>query len=465
LKFSIYIRHIVVFCVAMGILLSATFIKSDEVRPFPFEDVKKSDWYYESVESLFTLGVIDGDSVKFYGNAPASRGDIVYYFYNLMKVYDKQKASLLSPAVPFTDVTESDRRYKSICWAYANGIVKGYSDLIFNPDGQATREELCTIAMRYLTYAGIRPKIIGDSEPFLDSLNIRDFARSYVVSAKLSGVVNGDGNGNFRPFDAITRAELAKMLYSMHNISLSPAKEGEEYVATIDGAYTKYYKEYEKILRPPVVTYVKESAPVDASYFDDAAFVGDSVSMSLQYYCAAKKLLGNATFLCAGSLSPLNAHWDISEESKHPIYKGEKLKVEDAIKKCGARKIYIMLGVNSLSFGLDDCVNDMVLLIDKILEKSPDVKIIIQSVTPMTKTSPIKTLKLNNDIIKQYNERILEIAEERDWYYVDVAKAVSDKDGYLMDNYCSDPNSMGIHFNFTADQVWIDYLKTHTPEF
>ena len=124
-----------------------------------------------------------------------------------------------------------------------------------------------------------------------------------------------------------------------------------------------------------------------------------------------------------------------------------------------------MLGVNSLAFGFDECVDEMVLLIEKIEEKSPDAEIIIQSVTPMTKTSPIKTSKLNNEVIAQYNGRLLDIAGKRRWYYVDVAKAVSDEENYLRDDYCSDPKSMGIHFNFEADKAWIEYLKTHVPDF
>lgn len=461
-------RYVVVFCVAMSIMLSATFIKSDEVQPFSYEDVSTSDWYFEAVNSLCSLGVLPTDTPFFYGNAPASRGDIVYYFHNLMKTYAKDEV-LVSGAVPFGDVNESDHRYEAIGWAYHNGIVKGYSEWVFNPEGQCTREELCTIAMRYLTYAGIKPRIVGNTEPFHDSLKIRSFARSYVISAKLAGVIEGDSEGYLRPFDAITRAELAKMLYAMYNISLSPCPEGEEFVDTTDGAYTPYYAEYSKKLNKNTVNvsageaYVNGGSSVSASYFDDAAFVGDSVSMSLQYYCASSKALGNATFLCAGSLSPLNAHWEISSESKHPVYKGEKLTVEDAVARSGAKKIYIMLGINSLSFGVGRCVDDTVLLIDKILEKSPDVKIILQSVTPMTKTSPIMTSKLNNDVIRAYNQCMLEFAQQRGWYYINVAEAVADSEGNLRQDYCSDPNSMGIHFNFEADKAWVDYLKAHAP--
>ena len=40
---------------------------------------------------------------------------------------------------------------------------------------------------------------------------------------------------------------------------------------------------------------------------------------------------------------------------------------------------------------------------------------------------------------------------------------VTDKNGNLRDDYCSDPQKMGIHFNYTADKQWVNYLVTHAP--
>ena len=55
------------------------------------------------------------------------------------------------------------------------------------------------------------------------------------------------------------------------------------------------------------------------------------------------------------------------------------------------------------------------------------------------------------------------ICEERGWYFINVAESVKDQNGYLASAYCSDNNSMGIHFTNAACQVWVDYLKTHAP--
>lgn len=473
MKLGKYTKHAVGFCVAFSIMLSATFIKSDEVLGSPYTDVSSDAWYSDAVNTLFDAGIIPQGSTLFYPYVNAQRQDMILYLYNLEHSSDTEDTADNAKeeneediTLPFTDVArDNNTYYKPICWAYENGIVTGFPDNTLDPFGECSREVLCTMAMRYLSYKGTSPVETGNADPFRDSMKVGTYARSYVVAAKLAGFINGDDKGNFRPHDAITRAELAQIICKMYKASRQPASEGSKTVATAAGAYDSYYDGYEAYIREHYHTaYVEENAPVDLSYFDDAVFVGDSVSMSLQFYCASTKALGNATFLCAGSLSPLNAHWEISNESKHPVYKGEKLTVEDAVARTGARKVYLLLGINSLSFGLDGCVNDMTALVDKILSKSPNAEIIIQSVTPMTADSPIKGSKLNNTVIAQYNQRMLDVAQRRGWYFVDVAKAVCDENGNLSKAYCSDPASMGIHFNYEADKVWINYLRTHAPK-
>lgn len=463
MKLGSITKYAVVFCVAFSIMLSATFIKSDEVNFPPYADVDVSAWYAEAVAELSDMDIIPKSKSLFYPAAPASRQDMVLYLYNLAMNGKTDKNSY--PDVTFEDVKKDNTYYIPICWAYENGIVSGYSDTRFDPEGQCSREELCTMAVRYLQRFDVKVAKRGTSDAFWDSMKIGDFARSYVVAARLAGFVNGDQNGYFRPTDPITRAELAKIIYGMYLAITEPAGLGEETVDTSAGAYSHLYAEYKEYIRKnnhqPLVEW---SPAVDASYFDDAVFVGDSVCMSLQLYCASTKALGNATFLCAGSLSPLNASWDVTKDSKHPLYKGQKMHVEDAVALCGAKKVYIMLGINSLAFGLDDCVNDMVKFIDSIIEKSPDAQIILQSVTPMTIDSPIMTDKLNNAVITEYNTRLYNIAKERGWYYVNVAEILSDEEGYLMKHLCSDPRDMGIHVKLEAGKLWVNYLKTHTPD-
>lgn len=209
---------------------------------------------------------------------------------------------------------------------------------------------------------------------------------------------------------------------------------------------------------------VPQSARADASYFSDAVFVGDSVSLKLEYYDAAMDVLGGAAFLTSGSLGSGNALQEISEETVHPVYKGEKAYIEDSIADLGAKKVYIMLGMNDIGlYGIDDSIVNYETLVDRILEKSPNASIYVESMTPMTADSPIAGRDLNNDNIKIYNSRLQELAQRRGWYFVDVASVMYTDDGSaLIPEYCSDPEEMGIHFTEAGCEAWVEYLYTHT---
>ncbi len=204
---------------------------------------------------------------------------------------------------------------------------------------------------------------------------------------------------------------------------------------------------------------------VDPSYFDNAAFVGDSVSLKLSYYAAATGALGNAQFFTAGSLGSGNALWEVSDESVHPSYQGTKMLVEDCVANSKAECVYIMLGMNDLAvYGIDDTIANYQTLIGRIFEKSPNVKIIVQSMTPMTSTSEILGSSLNNEIIKDYNARLSALCTEKGWTFVDVASVMYDAEGKNLNrDFCSDPDGLGVHFTEAGCEKWVEYLSTHTP--
>lgn len=210
---------------------------------------------------------------------------------------------------------------------------------------------------------------------------------------------------------------------------------------------------------------VPESAKVSADYFDNTAFVGDSVSLKLSYYAAATGELGKAQFFTAGSLGCANALWEVSDESVHPSYQGTKMLVEDCVANSGADTLYIMLGMNDIGlYGIDDTIENYKTLLGKITAKSPQIQVVVQSMTPMTDTSTIIGESLNNDNIKIYNSRLSEMCTENGWAFVDVASVMYDEQGVNLNrDFCSDPDGLGVHFTEAGCEKWIEYLSTHTP--
>lgn len=210
---------------------------------------------------------------------------------------------------------------------------------------------------------------------------------------------------------------------------------------------------------------VPESAKVSADYFDNTAFVGDSVSLKLSYYAAATGALGKAQFFTAGSLGCANSLWEVSDESVHPSYQGTKMLVEDCVANSGADTLYIMLGMNDIGlYGIDDTIENYKTLLGKITAKSPQIQVVVQSMTPMTDTSTILGEDLNNENIKIYNSRLSEMCTENGWAFVDVASVMYDAEGVNLNrDFCSDPDGLGVHFTEAGCEKWVEYLSTHTP--
>ena len=200
---------------------------------------------------------------------------------------------------------------------------------------------------------------------------------------------------------------------------------------------------------------------VDASWFDDAVFVGDSITVGLYNY-AENGSLGDAEFLakqCMGFYSVMAGTDD--DAGIHPEYRGELVMVEDAIQEIGKKKVFIMLGMNDICFcGPEATVNAMLQFTDNILEKNPDVTFYIQTVTPML-ADKVRDDYLNNDNIAEYNRLAKQACEEKGYYFLDIASVMDDGAGNLREDYCSDGQDAGFHFNNDGITAWVDYLKTH----
>lgn len=208
----------------------------------------------------------------------------------------------------------------------------------------------------------------------------------------------------------------------------------------------------------PFVALVPESTQVASDWFDDALFIGDSVTLGLSLYCGES--LGKAQFLCAGSMSATNLLSGLIV----PTFQGKAVSLAEGVTMSGADKIYIMLGMNNIAFGVDSAASDMVTVIGQIREANPDVSIILQSVTPMASTSTISGKDLNNENIRAFNAKMQEICQENGWFFVNVAEIMTGDDGCLRQDACSDPNEMGIHISSAGVADWIRYLKTHAPD-
>lgn len=198
-------------------------------------------------------------------------------------------------------------------------------------------------------------------------------------------------------------------------------------------------------------------------FFDDALFIGDSVTMGLRNFVTSERnkgndCLGKAQFLAAGSMGYTNSlPAPGTPGSIHPVCQGKEVTIEDGVQMTGAKKIFILLGMNDFCpYPLETCMKNVSECVARILDKNPDVSIYLQSVTPTLNNNG----RFNNTNIDAFNEGLRSLCEEMEWTYVDIASVMKDENGALISSYCSDPQNVGVHMTFSGCRAWAGYLTS-----
>ncbi len=108
--------------------------------------------------------------------------------------------------LPFTDVAESDWFYESVAYAYYNGLFQGVTETTFEPDTSMSRAMIVTVLYR------LEGSPTAGASGFSDVASGSWYADA-VAWASARGVVQGMGDGTFRPDDPLTREQIAAILY------------------------------------------------------------------------------------------------------------------------------------------------------------------------------------------------------------------------------------------------------------
>lgn len=178
----------------------------------PFADVDETAWYYEDVHKALKYGLMaGGGGDAFYPTQNAIRAHVIQTIYNMVG----------KPAVEFidafTDVKQYAEHANAVSWAVHNGVLPESSDGVFGPMDQTSREEVVVYLYRYLG----SPETSGEGlNEFADADTVSEYARNamaWAVEAELLVIENGE----IRPLDGITRAELASILVRFYETFMS----------------------------------------------------------------------------------------------------------------------------------------------------------------------------------------------------------------------------------------------------
>lgn len=191
-------------------------------------------------------------------------------------------------------------------------------------------------------------------------------------------------------------------------------------------------------------------------YIDKITFLGDSTTYGLKYY----RMLADGRETTQ-VWTPKSGTLSLFQQSFALIVypeTGEEITILDAVERKKPEMMVITLGVNGVSM-MDETYfkSEYTSLVQGIKEKSPDTKIILQSIFPVA--ASYEYLKsINNEKISQANQWVADVAEDTGVHYLDTQTALIGEDGWLPERY---QNGDGLHLNETSFAIVLDYIRTH----
>lgn len=131
-----------------------------------------------------------------------TRAEVATIYFRMLT--DESRTKFWSQSNAYSDVKTGDWFNNAVSTLSNAGIIAGYEDGSFKPNGYITRAEFATIAARFfdVTYNGkdLFPDISGH------------WAKDYINQAANKGFVNGYEDGTFKPDRNITRAEAVTLV-------------------------------------------------------------------------------------------------------------------------------------------------------------------------------------------------------------------------------------------------------------
>lgn len=117
-------------------------------------------------------------------------------------------------ALDYSDVEEGAWYTEAVRWAASENVVQGYGNGKFGPNDTLTREQMVTILWRYAKYKGVDVSVGEDTNilSYADALTVGEYAIPAMQWACGSGTVQGTTDGRLEPKGSATRAQAAAIL-------------------------------------------------------------------------------------------------------------------------------------------------------------------------------------------------------------------------------------------------------------
>ena len=171
-----------------------------------FGDIGKYTWAHEAIEGLYYAGIINGMEEGVFNPA----GNVTREQFSKM-VVQLFELSTGSTKTDFLDVNPTAWYAPYVKAALDAGYVQGESKEYFGIGVPIMRQDMAVILYRAL---GSQNKAV--SIDFTDKDNIAPYAEEAIAELVGLGAINGYEDNSFKPRGTATRAEAAKMIWSIY---------------------------------------------------------------------------------------------------------------------------------------------------------------------------------------------------------------------------------------------------------
>lgn len=214
------------------------------------------------------------------------------------------------------------------------------------------------------------------------------------------------------------------------------------------------------VTQPPQISAVRLRQTADAGreYLDKLIFLGDSTTYGIgaYYNLGYTELVPPSQIWTPANGTLTLSYYDIAT-IVYPETR-EEITIAEAARRAQPEYLVITLGVNGIKFMDQDWFMEAYTdLVHKILEASPDTKVILNSMYPVAASYPYQE-DINNEKIRTGNGWIEQIAVDTDCKFLYSYEAVVGPDGNLPEG---SQNGDGIHLTGETFTTVMQYIRTH----
>ncbi|MDY3929423.1 MAG: S-layer homology domain-containing protein [Clostridia bacterium] len=183
----------------------------EKITSSEFSDIEAYGWAKDAINFLAEKGIIRGVQDGIF--APQNNLTREQAAKIIVEAFNYEKPMSVSGV--FEDTERDSWYFDYVMSAYEKGVINGIDPVTFGVGKDITRQDFAV-----MLYRAVGADNIAEECTYFDSSDIAQYAKNAVSYFSKIGIINGYNDNTFKPYNNITRAEAAKMIYSLYSEGL-----------------------------------------------------------------------------------------------------------------------------------------------------------------------------------------------------------------------------------------------------